>query len=246
MTPPSRALAEVRKSLAALAKELPAEAAGATPLAVPAGPGEPLVPANDVIVFVLAANGALVQRTSSASPVDFDALKLRLIGAEAAVDALAAQGSPPTPPLSSAEGTLLDKAGLADTARGPGALERSAIAYQILLRTSLSLLQASRALHLTTSRLRQRLGARTLLGVKDGRAWRIPVFQFATKGRLLPGLEKVLPRIRADAHPLVVQSWFQTPHQDLVVGPAENLASPAQWLTAGNSPDGVAELAHEI
>jgi hypothetical protein len=56
----------------------------------------------------------------------------------------------------------------------------------------------------------------------------------------------VIPRIRVDAHPLAVQSWFLSPHQDLVIGPEEAPVSPLQWLRAGNSPEVVAELAAEI
>ena len=139
--------------------------------------------------------------------------------------------------------------GFADEDAGvPGALERSRIEYELLLRESLTLAAAAKALRVNPSRLRQRLTARprTLFGIKEGRAWRLPKFQFEARGRLVRGIEKVIPRIRPDAHPLAVQSWFLAPHQDLVMGPDEQPVSPREWLRAAKPPDVVADLAAEI
>jgi hypothetical protein len=118
----------------------------------------------------------------------------------------------------------------------------------MLLGESLSLDAAARTLAVSTGRLRQRLapGERTLYGIKEGRAWKIPRFQFASKGRLVRGIDQVLPRIRPDAHPLAVAAWFSTPHQDLVVGEDDERVTPRGWLLAGRDPGAVAELAEEI
>ena len=126
---------------------------------------------------------------------------------------------------------MLDEAGFADAPRNAdagGALERSRIELELLLRESLTLEEAARALAVSSGRLRQRLGPteRTLYGIKEGRAWRIPKFQFASKGKLVRGIDRVLPRIRPDAHPLAVAAWFSTPHQDLVIGEREERVTP--------------------
>jgi hypothetical protein len=93
----------------------------------------------------------------------------------------------------------------------------------------------------------KRLGQRTLFGIKDGRSWRLPRFQFdAKKKKLVRGIDKVLPRIRLDAHPLEVVTWFSIPHQDLVVGENEEPVTPLDWLAGGRSPETVAQLADEI
>jgi hypothetical protein len=249
MSPAERRINAVRKSLAALAKEIPAAATKAgQPLRVSANAKKPLVANNEILVVVMGPDGALVQRTTSPSgAVDLDELELRLLGAEAAVDAaLAASAHAEIPALSRTEAALLEDAGLPEAGEGPGALERSQVAYQILVQTSLPLDRAAKALGVTTARLRQRLAARTLLGLKDGRSWRLPRFQFVGTKRLLPGIDTVVPQIRPDAHPLAVQAWFQSPHQDLVLGAGEEPVSPIQWLTSGNPPSVVAGLASEI
>jgi hypothetical protein len=175
-------------------------------------------------------------------------LRLRLAGAQAAVEPLVA--APPTlhvPQLSGAEASMLDEAGFREAkSGGTGALERSRIELEILLRESLSVDEAASLLHVSTGRLRQRLSARTLYGVKEGRAWRLLRFQFDKKGKLVRGIDQVLPHIRADAHPLAVARWFSTPHQDLVAGEEEERVTPLQWLSAGLAAGEVAELIQEI
>jgi hypothetical protein len=177
-------------------------------------------------------------------------MALRLAAAEAAVERIAA--SPPeaaSPALSTAEAALLDEAGFGEgSPAAVTALDRSRIELETMLHESLSLEAAARALDVSTSRLRQRLSSaeRTLYGVKEGRGWRIPKFQFASKGKLVRGIEKVLPHVRPDAHPLAVKTWFTSPHQDLVVGEDDHPVSPVEWLAAGESPVEAAKLATEI
>jgi hypothetical protein len=177
-------------------------------------------------------------------------LKLRLAGAEAAVTSLsAASVAEQAAQLTEAEASVLDRAGLLETkSTEPGALERSRIELELLLRDSLTLGQAAKLLQVGTSRLRQRLGSKpsTLYGFKEGRGWRIPRFQLAGKGKLVRGIEKVFPHIRAEAHLLSVATWFSAQHPDLVVGDDEKPVSPLEWLSAGLSPELVAQLAEDI
>jgi len=130
----------------------------------------------------------------------------------------------------------------------PSALERTRIELEVLVRNSLTIEEAAKALRVSTSRIRQRLSSKhpTLYGIKEGRGWRIPRFQFESKGRLVRGIDAVMLHVRRDAHPVVVRDWFTTPHQDLVVGDDDERVTPRAWLSAGRSPDAVAALADEI
>lgn len=215
------------------------------------GTAEPL-PKDEVIVAIVSGAHALVSRTHvRGRSVDMKEMWLRLAGAEAAVERIAA--SPPEvalPALTAGEAALLDQAGFREgsSPTAVSAVDRSQIELDAMLGESLTLEEAAGALGVSPSRLRQRLSSaeRTLFGVKEGRGWRIPKFQFATKSRLVRGIEKVLPHVRPDAHPLAVKMWFTSPHQDLVLGEDEHPVSPVEWLAAGQSPREAAKLAAEI
>ncbi len=206
---------------------------------------------DEVVVVVVVGQRAIVSRSRvRGRSIDLRELRLRLAGAEAAVEQIAASPpGPAAPSLSAAEARLLDEAGFVDSPSDVvTAVERSRIDLEIMLRESLSLAEAAAALGVGTSRLRQRLSSaeRTLYGLKEGRDWRIPKFQFASKRRLVRGIGKVLPHIRPDAHPLAVKSWLTSPHQDLVLATDERPVSPIAWLAAGHSVEEVANLATEI
>ena len=123
-------------------------------------------------------------------------------------------------------------------------LVRTAAQYAALLGSSLSVAEAAAHLGVAESRVRQRLGERTLYGIKRPGGWRLPRFQFAARGGV-PGIERVLPRLAPDLHPLEVVGWFTTPHPDLTVGEDERPVSPLDWLNAGLPPDTVASLAED-
>lgn len=123
-------------------------------------------------------------------------------------------------------------------------LVRAAAQYAALVGSSLSVAQAAAHLHVAESRVRQRLGERTLYGIKRSGRWRLPRFQFASRG-VVRGIERVLPRLASDLHPLAVVGWFTTPNPDLVVGDDERSVSPLDWLNAGLSADTVAALAED-
>jgi excisionase family DNA binding protein len=203
---------------------------------------------DQVTVVVLGPHEGLVSRLNlRGRKVSSRELRLRLAGAELAVDGLVMD--PPAarvPQLAAGEAALLDEAGLPEQASGVGALERSRIELEALLHESLTIAEAARFLQVSTGRLRQRLARRTLYGVKEGRSWRLPRFQLDQRGKLVRGIDKVLPYVRPDAHPLAVSLWFTSPHQDLVIGDDEAQASPRQWLRAGRPPEAVARLADEI
>ena len=122
-------------------------------------------------------------------------------------------------------------------------LYRATAEYARLLSDSYTVPQVAGLLRVNTSRIRQRLTGtrRTLYGVKLGKAWRIPKFQFQGR-RLVPGVETVLQRIPRNLHPVAVYRWFTSPSPDLLSA-EEMPISPLDWLGVGNRPDVVAELA---
>jgi hypothetical protein len=231
-----RAFGKVRAQAEAVQVELPE---GSAPLDGP----------DEVLVLVLGPQGGFVsRRTTGGRPVNLRELGLRLAGAEVAVEGLAQQPAPQSPALTAAEAAVLDEAGLVEGERDrPGVFDKSQIEFELLVSQSYTLQRAATILGVDPSRLRQRLGQRTLYGIKEGGSWRIPTFQFdARRKKLVRGIEKVLPHIRADAHPLAVASWLSTPHPDLVLGEEETPVTPLRWLAGGRPTDRVADLAKEI
>ena len=227
--------------------KVPARAA-AVPVELPKG-SAPLDGPDEVFVIVLGPHGGLVTRKAvRAKDINLHTLRLLLLGAEVAVEGLSPHSLAPGPPLTTAETALLDEAGLNEEAGGAEAFERSMIEFQLLVRSSLSLDKAAKRLGVNESRLRQRLAERTLYGIKEDGSWRLPTFQFDPKTKkLVRGIEKVLPHVRVDAHPLAVVRWFSLPHQDLVVGDDDDQpVPPLQWLAGGGNATVVAELAKEI
>ena len=73
-------------------------------------------------------------------------------------------------------------------ARGARAdpLVQGVVAYAGLIHTGLTTRQTAARLGVSDARVRQRLQARTLLAVREGLSWRLPVFQFTKRGEL-PG-----------------------------------------------------------
>ena len=120
---------------------------------------------------------------------------------------------------------------------------RTDSAYRLLSEASLSVEEAARRLGVNASRVRQRLGQRSLYGLKEGNAWRLPAFQFQGHG-LVPGMDAVVRRLPEDIGPLAVARWFRSPNVDLVTrDDDERPMTPLQWLRAGNPPQPVAALA---
>ena len=243
--------ADLRRALGNLEQMLAKAAMQEEPAWVKLTRGLPGVAGDDVFVLVMGSLGTVVSRTRlTGRKLSLHDLKLRLAGAEAAVESasaipLAGQRAQLTEP----ESALLDRLGFPEQDPGEvGASERTRIDFELFVRDSLTLEQAGKLLHLSTGRLRQRLGprVRTLFGFKEGRAWRIPRFQVNRQGQLLRGIETVMPCVRPGAHPLAVARWFTSPHQDLVAGGEEMPVTPLAWLSAGRDPVAVAALAREI
>jgi len=124
-------------------------------------------------------------------------------------------------------------------------LIRSAAIYAALIASSLSVAEAASRLHVEGSRVRQRLGERSLYGIKMRSGWRLPQFQFIEQGTV-PGIESVLPHLDPTLHPLSIVGWFTTSNPDLTYGDGEEPVSPLTWLMAGCPPEPVTELASSL
>ena len=140
----------------------------------------------------------------------------------------------------------VDLAELAPRNRGAAApLALTAAEYAALLATALTVSDLASRLGVDESRVRQRLAGHTLYGIKDGKSWRIPIFQLDDAGRMLvPGLQRVAPHWRG-VHPVEVARWFTLPHVDLE-GKDEQPISPRAWLLTGGDAGVVAALAEEL
>jgi hypothetical protein len=122
-------------------------------------------------------------------------------------------------------------------------LARSAAAYAALVGTAYTVAEAARLLAIDQSRVRHRLAAGSLYGIKVVGGWRLPRFQF-DGNRLVPGIEHVFPRMASGMHPLAVMGWFTSPDPDLV---HEGVTlSPRDWLLAGGDWETVAAIAADF
>lgn len=117
--------------------------------------------------------------------------------------------------------------------------------YRAILMGSLNAEQAAKRLGVSTGRVRQRLLADppTLYGIRDGNVWRLPAFQFASKG-LVPNVDRVISHLDRELDPVAVENWFRQPHVDLEQD--GHLVSPLDWLAQGRSVQPVAELAGDL
>jgi len=128
-------------------------------------------------------------------------------------------------------------------ARSP--LVQTAADYAALLATALSVPEMARRLGVDPSRVRQRIAGHTLVAVKDGATWRLPLFQMDETGQqLVPGLAAVAPHL-VEVHPVVAARWLMLPHPDLVDDDGRPVA-PRLWLLGGGDSAQVAILADEL
>ena len=138
----------------------------------------------------------------------------------------------------------LSFAPLPDAGRSP--LASTVAKYAALLATARPVAEAARLLGVDPSRVRQRLGERTLYGVKAGRGWRLPAFQFDLDqpDRLVPGIGAVLAALPRDLHPVAVYNWLILPDPDLTW--QGEPVSPLDWLRSGGDPGTAAAIAADL
>jgi hypothetical protein len=154
----------------------------------------------------------------------------------------------PSRDLTPEEVAALARGGVDPAWRGSDATDpvvRTAAEYAALLASSLTVEQVAGLLGVDSSRVRHRLADRTLCGIKERSGWRLPAFQFAS-ARLVPGIDRVLPLLPTDLHPLAVVGWFTRPNPDLLDDNEETPMRPLDWLSTGRDPDRVARLAPSV
>jgi len=134
-------------------------------------------------------------------------------------------------------------------------IARAAAAYSALLETALSIKAVAEGLGRNESRIRQRLLQRSFYGIRRGRNWLLPLFQFQVEDRqgvravkgVVPNVEKVFPALSPELHAVSVWRWFTSPSTELVTDEApDRPVSPRDWLLAGRDPRPVAELARDL
>jgi hypothetical protein len=129
--------------------------------------------------------------------------------------------------------------------RAADPVTRGVADYATLIAGSRSVSDVAALLGVEPSRIRQRLGERSLYGVKQGRGWRLPAFQLTHDG-LVPNVGSVLLSLPADLHPIAVQRWFTSPCVDLLDPQSAQPIAPRQWLCCGYEPTPVVELARAL
>lgn len=161
---------------------------------------------------------------------------------------VARMAAPTHPALSRAELVVLDEVDqeLGPTT-SPDPVEVAASEFQELRQASYSTQEAAAHLGVTEGRVRQMLTASppSLLGLKRGRAWRLPHYQFSDSGGLIPGVQPVIESLPTELHPVAVWRWFVTPCSDLE-GDDDTPLSPLNWLRTGRDPRIPAQLARDL
>jgi hypothetical protein len=149
--------------------------------------------------------------------------------------------------LSPGEAVALQHGGIELEAAASGAepVAASLNEWRKLLQHSYTTSQAAKCLHVKDSRIRQRVGGPrpSLFGFRHGKSWLIPRFQI-DNGKIIRGIEIVVPHLAPGLHPVSVARWFQTPNPDLVNPTNEDeTVSPVDWLRTGGDPEATAALA---
>ena len=148
--------------------------------------------------------------------------------------------------LTKHEVSVLESGGFSvDAKLNPESIARGAAAYDRLLVTSLTVARAAKKLRVSDGRVRQRLLANPaeLYGIRKGKTWRLPAFQFGPHG-LVPNIERVIPRFDPGLSPVSVDRWFRLENVDLQQG--DDNVSPLQWLGQGEAWLPVANLAGDL
>jgi hypothetical protein len=170
-------------------------------------------------------------------------------------DALAAtSGVPPYPKpsetLTDEQLALLAEGGFELDGPDLGAedpLLRGALEYAAMRATALTTKEAANRLGVNDSRVRQRLAERTLYGLKVEEEWRLPLFQFEREGGLVPGIDRVIPKLDESLSAIAVFHWFTIKNPDLASAEThDEPVSPLTWLRLGLDPEEVVNLAAQL
>lgn len=141
--------------------------------------------------------------------------------------------------------SVLESGGFASgAAPNPKPIMDTVSEYKALMDEGLDVSSAASRLGVTEGRIRQRLTAKPpeLYGIRRGKAWVLPAFQFTSEG-LVPHIDQVIVRLPRGLNPVAVARFFTLPSAELEVGDAP--VSPSTWLARGEDWKVVAELAED-
>ncbi len=161
----------------------------------------------------------------------------------ALADILQAAWERPGDRLSGGELQVLERYPSASREQVSRALARSAGRRQAVIDASLTVGEAAERFGVGTSRIRQRVGERTLYAVKSGRSWRLPAWQFTQRGEV-PGIAAVIRALPAETDLIEVDGFLTSRNVDLVVD--DVAVTPLEWLGAGHDPGPVARVAADL
>lgn len=113
----------------------------------------------------------------------------------------------------------------------------------VLMAAALSTAEAARRLGVDSSRVRQMLGERSLLGFKDSNEWRVLDIQFAD-AQLVPNIRQVVRALPESLPMVTAANWLTTAEADLERHGEP--VSPLQWLAEGGDVELVAALAADL
>jgi hypothetical protein len=164
-----------------------------------------------------------------------DAEHVILLGLRDADLAVAPVESPPDPLDEELWGPEPTEEDLAEARQVGRAAVRDALGAA--LHGALTRDQAADRIGVTPQAVSERRKAGKLLGLRRGREWRFPAWQFADDGTV-PGLELLIAGWSGT--PLALSTWATRPSVDL------EGRTPAQTLTRRHGPDRVSELAHAL
>lgn len=141
--------------------------------------------------------------------------------------------------------SVLESGGFsADVPPNPKPIVDTVGEYKTLVDEALDVSAAAARLGVTEGRIRQRLSAKPpeLYGVRRGKAWVLPAFQFTTDG-LVPHIDQVIAHLPAGLNPVAVARFFMLPSAELSV--EGTTVSPIAWLSRGGDWEVVAELTED-
>ena len=147
--------------------------------------------------------------------------------------------------LTEAERDALISGGVRLDAKPAGdPLAATTVQFAALVSTSLTTKEAAKRLSIPESRIRQMIARRALYSVLLNSRRRIPAFQFAPIGGLVPNITKVNAALPEELHPVEVQAWYTQPQADLFIGDdVDARVSPLDWLRSGGEVNRLAQLA---
>lgn len=152
----------------------------------------------------------------------------------------------PAGQLTAAEWDLLS-ASHSYSSRGPADQNlRSVFKVSALCATALSMSEAAHFLRRDQRTVAALVRGRRLYSMADAWGPRLPLFQLHADN-VVPHVEKVLPRLGEDIHPLGVFNWFTTPNPDLASEQTSfEPTSPRDWLVGHQPAAPVVRLAAEV